>query len=190
MNSHELRLWDLIKDKNVLLVGNSNTLLKKDNSELINSYEFVVRFNLSIQHYHKYSSLGTKCDAWIYAMSHTKRIIDVWNKSQAKPLHCIRYGPEKMQIGPYKYFINSNLVKSTLRKELELPKSKHPTTGIATIWYFLNKTSAKSISLIGFDSFKSVNFYTRKNGSEQWHNYNSEREWIYNKVKEKKINLI
>jgi chemotaxis methyl-accepting protein methylase len=34
---------DLVKDKNVLLIGNSSSIKNKDYSELIDSYEFVIR---------------------------------------------------------------------------------------------------------------------------------------------------
>ena len=44
----------LVKDKQVLLVGNGSSLIKRDNSKLIDSYQFVIRFNLGICKQHPY----------------------------------------------------------------------------------------------------------------------------------------
>lgn len=169
-----IKLSDLVKDKNVLLVGNSKSLLKKDNSELIDSYEFVIRFNLSIAHLHKYS-IGNKCDAWIYAMCREHVCESTYNGARNKPKACIRYG------NPYPLGeLNSvlDVEKDDVRREIGIDQGMHPSTGVVTTWYMLNTAKPKSISLIGFDSFKSPNFYAASTNAHLCHNLDAEAKYI------------
>lgn len=182
----DIKLSDLVKDKNVLLVGNSSTLLKKDNSDLIDSFEFVIRFNLSIAHMSAYS-IGTKCDAWLFAMCGENVIQRTYEGAKIKPRVCVRYGAP-FNIGEVN--INLDVNKNDIKKELNIGEGMHPTTGIVTTWYMLNKTAAKSVSLIGFDSFQNHNFYTKVNRANLCHNLDAEKKYLSELVEDKKINLI
>lgn len=170
----DIRLSNLVKDKDVLLVGNSSSLLKKDNSDLIDSFEFVVRFNLSISHLHSYS-IGRKCDAWIFAMCRDNVIRRTYEGAKIKPKVCVRYG-KPFDIGEVN--INLDVNKNDVRKEIGINQDVHPSTGIVTIWYMLNKAKPKSLSLIGFDSFKSSNFYTKSNNAHLCHNLDAEAAYL------------
>jgi hypothetical protein len=182
----DIKLNDLVKDKNVLLVGNSSTLLKKDNSDLIDSFEFVIRFNLSIAHLSSYS-IGTKCDAWVFAMCRENVIHTTYQRAKIKPKICVRYGAP-FCIGDVNIVLDVN--KDDVRKELNIEEAMHPSTGITTTWYMLNKTVAKSVSLIGFDSFQNHNFYTKANNAHLCHNLDAEKKYLSKLVEDKRINLI
>lgn len=183
--NRDIKLSDLVKDKNVLLVGNSSSLLKKDNSNLIDSFEFVIRFNLSITHISAYS-IGTKCDAWVFAMCRDEVIRKTYNGSKIKPKVCVRYG-SPFDIGEVS--INLDVNKDDIRKELNIEEEAHPSTGIVTTWYILNKAKTKSVSLIGFDSFKNHNFYTKHNKAHLCHNPDAEKNYLSGLAKNKKITL-
>jgi hypothetical protein len=182
----DIKLSDLVKDKNVLLVGNSRKLLKKDNSDLIDSFEFVIRFNLSIAKLYDYN-IGNKCDAWVFAMCRERVINNTYNSAQIKPQVCVRYG------APYKIGavnINLDVKKDKIRKEIEIDSDMHPSTGIVTTWYMLNKAKPKSISLIGFDSFKNPNFYTSIQNAHLCHNLKAEEAYLRKLSEEKHIQII
>lgn len=182
----DIKLSDLVKDKNVLLVGNSSSLLKKDNSDLIDSFEFVIRFNLSIAHMSAYS-IGAKCDAWIFAMCRDDVIRRTYEGAKIKPKVCVRYG-KPFDIGEINIELDVN--KDDVKKELNIEDDMHPTTGVVTTWYMLNKAKTKSLSLIGFDSFKNHNFYTQSNKAHLCHNLDSEKKYLSELVENKRINLI
>ena len=60
---------NIVKNKNVLLVGNSSFILEQNKAEYIDSMEFVIRFNLAPLHQHKhYANIGRKIDAWFFTM--------------------------------------------------------------------------------------------------------------------------
>ena len=176
-----MKLSDLVKDKNVLLVGNSKSLLEKNNAELIDSYEFVIRFNLSIARLHNYN-IGNKCDAWIYAMCRQNVINNTYNSAQIKPRVCVRYG-DPYEIGEVN--INLDVKKDDVRKEIGIAQRPtrnqqlmHPSTGIVTTWYMLTKAEPKSLSLIGFDSFKNPNFYSNYQNAHLCHNLGAEEAYL------------
>ena len=168
-----MKLSDLVKDKNVLLVGNSKSLLEWDNAALIDSYEFVIRFNLSIGKLHNYN-IGNKCDAWIFAMCDEYAINQTYRNSRIKPRVCVRYG-DPFNIGEVNIVLDVN--KDDVRRELRIGTDLHPTTGVVTTWYMLNRAKPKSLSLIGFDSFKNPNFYTPKFHT-RGHNLDAETAYL------------
>ena len=170
----DIKLSDLVEGKNVLLVGNSKSLLKKDYSQLIDSYEFVIRFNLSIGKLNNYN-IGTKCDAWIFAMCRENIINSTYSAAQIKPRVCVRYG-DPFNIGEVN--INLDVKKDDVRKEIGISADMYPSTGIATTWYMLNKAKPKYLSLIGFDSFKSPNFYAASTNAHLCNNLDAEAEYI------------
>ena len=182
-----MQLKTLFKDKDILLVGNSKTLIKKNYSEQIDSYEFVVRFNLALKHYKRFDTIGTKFDAWICGIHDRKLnlIEDMWEESirvyhekgiYKPPENVIRYGENSLNIGKN----NFCLKQSKLEKEINF---SIPSTGIATIYYILNYCKPKSLSIIGFDSFKKTNFYTSRQTNLK-HSTEYEQNYIAEMTKE------
>ena len=172
--SKEIKLSDLVKDKNVLLVGNSKSLLEKDNATLIDSYEFVIRFNLAVGKLHNYN-IGNKCDAWIYAMCRESVIAETFRCAKIKPKVCVRYG-KPYNIGKLNITLDVN--KNVVRQAVGIQPNLHPSTGVVTTWYMLNKAKPKSLTLIGFDSFKKSNFYTAHINATQFHSEEAEDAYL------------
>ena len=182
----DIKLSDLVEGKNVLLVGNSKSLLKKDYSQLIDSYGFVIRFNLSIHHLHKYS-IGDKCDAWIYAMCREHVCESTYNSAKNKPKMCVRYG-KPLDIGEINITLDVN--KVDVINSIGIGEDLHPSTGVVAIWYMLNNATPKSISLIGFDSFKECNFYAAHNSAHLCHSLSAEEKYLTDMHKEGKISFL
>jgi hypothetical protein len=182
-----MELKTLFKDKDILLVGNSKTLIEKDYSKQIDSYEFVVRFNYALRHYTRFDTIGTKLDAWVCGIHEKKLNIieELWKESlwlynqkgiSAPPENVIRYGENSLNLGKN----NFCLKKSKLEKEI---KFSAPSTGIATIYYILNYCKPKSLSIIGFDSFKRTNFYASRRTNHK-HSIEYEQAYITKMIKE------
>lgn len=123
----------------ILLVGNGTSLLNKENKNIIDSYETVVRFNsYKINGYEKY--VGTKTNIWITVNKAHKDEINIydkvithsWSKNNCKlqnDLKQLRDDTEK---------ISYDIIN-------KIPVS-HPSTGLIAIYYFNCK-----VDIIGFD---------------------------------------
>ena len=184
-----MSLDTLVNGKDILLVGNSNRLTKEDYSAKIDSYEFVIRFNLALKHFHNFKTLGTKCDAWVFAMCRQWVIDSTWNEAKIRPKHCVRYAEKPMNIGENNYFLDMK-IKDEIRKELDIPDFLHPTTGVTTMYYLLNHCNVKSLSIIGFDCFDTHNFYSTANRAHYAHELSKEKNFISKMIEEKRISVV
>lgn len=182
----DTKLSDLVKGKKVLLVGNSKTLLEEGKADLIDSFEFVIRFNLSIAYMSAYS-IGTKCDAWVFAMCRDNVIRKTYKEAKIKPRVCVRYG-DPFDIGEANIKLDIN--KDDVRSEIGIDTNMHPSTGIVTLYYLLTKARCNTISLIGFDSFENHNFYSKSNNAHLCHSQDAERRYLSELVESRKITLL
>ena len=190
----------LIKDKQVLLVGNGDSLNKIDNSKLIDSYEFVVRFNLAIIMKHPHS--GIKADAWFYTMVSEKKCRSIYGEAIIKPKHCIRHHTKPLNIGQNNYLINTEIYRKRFNRILNLSGSgderppireRHASSGLCCVHYLIEYCEPKSISLIGFDSFMTKNFYEnihRIRTIKGRHSPDIEKEYLRKLSKENRIQII
>lgn len=164
-------LGDAVKGKDVLLVGNSSSILGARLGTKIDSFEFVIRFNLSIAHLN--SSTGKKTNAWIFAMARQSVCEKIHRLAHPKPNLCVRHPRHPT---PPLSFDHITLDASISDVQRALETDLDPSVGVCTLWYLLNHCEAKSISLVGFDSFLKSNFYTaRKHRS----NHPGDKERLY-----------
>lgn len=180
----------LVKDKQILLVGNGNSLTQKDNSKLIDSYEFVTRFNLAISKDHRY--IGKKIDGWFYTMVSEGKCKRIYNSAKVKPKHCIRHHSSPLDIGEENYFIDTEIYRKKFNEMLNMKEGQHASSGLCCVHYLLEYCKPKSVSLIGFDSFSSKNFYEgshRLSSIKTRHQPVVEKEYLRKLSEEKKIQL-
>jgi hypothetical protein len=174
-------LKEYVKDKQIILVGNSNTLKVLKKGEFIDSYEIIIRFNLAMRYLNP-EITGIKTDIWSYAMVKKHICIDTYQKARYKPNVCLRYGPEKIALSqkndecfiPHPY-------KQECKELLELEGTrKIPSSGFVLLYFISNYCSPKSITIIGFDSFQNPNFYTdfNSNAKFKWHDSEKESQYI------------
>ena len=79
-----MTFYDLIRGKNIILVGNSLSALEKDNGELIDSYDLVLRFGKGVPDLYP-KQLGTRTDIWSTG-AFRQGMRDYWPK-EAKVLY-------------------------------------------------------------------------------------------------------
>ncbi len=174
---------NIVKNKNVLLVGNSSFILEQNKAEYIDSMEFVIRFNLAPLHQHKhYANIGRKIDAWFFTMMSEEKCKRVYNSARIKPDHCIRHHSSPLPIGKNNYFIDTEIYRNKFKKQLNI--DEWPSSGLCLVHYLIEYCSPKSLSLIGFDSFKNHNFYTNASNAHLVHNLDVEKTYI-NKLRSK-----
>ena len=165
---------DSINGKSVVLIGNSSSILQEQKGHLIDSYDFVVRFNLAACNFYRYpeKSVGRKFDVWVYAMMSEKRCIKVYNEMKIKPKFFIRNGnTDNFQSGELTE--KSICINYDFRRKFKesLMIKEHPSTGIVFLHYLNTCCNPSKISIIGFDSFENKNFYVNKQMKvEKWHN--------------------
>ena len=179
------RLSDHVKDKEVLLVGNSESIIGAGLGPTIQSAEFVIRFNLSIAHLN--SCTGTKTDAWVFAMKRQRVCRKIYNDAIIKPRTCFRH-ERHPDPGVDFNFIPLGVSISSVQKELKT--TLDPSVGVCTLWYVLNCSEPKNVSIVGFDSFLNMNFHAKRNITRSQHPVAEEARYISDLKLSKKINSL
>lgn len=182
---------NIVNNKNIVLVGNSKSTLGL--GDFIDSYEFVIRFNkaISFLNSNKYN-IGSKFDAWVYAMVDEKYCRLLYDKARIKPRYCVRYSNKDvyhLKFGNSSQ-IDREFVLPKVSKELSLSSGQQPSTGVSMLYYLVEYCDFKSITLVGFDSFKNCNFYENRKWAGLWHDGEKEAGYIDKLEKQKIITVI
>lgn len=178
MYNHELneqwvnKLRATVAGKRVLMVGNSTTMFSKKYGELIDSYDFVVRFGKGIPYKEYGEYLGTKTDLWFFGTGRAGMLKD-WKKVPFKLFTMAQiniYNPDRHEyavhrdmmdgtIQAYRDFFCAGTTKDALAASTEINGDEagaRISQGAQCIHYFANHIKTyKSIDLIGFDFFES-----------------------------------
>lgn len=169
------------KDKSVLIVGNSLTLLGEKYGSLIDSYDVVVRIGKGIPYVELSSFLGSKTDCWVFS---TFRSVDYVNfknvrfkilnicqqqiyDEKIKDLNMRKlFFKKDFQI--YRdYFLMGSLedLHNTIKKT---GLKKRVSQGVFCIQYFIDTIKThKKLDIIGFDFFESAVSYKAKGYEEE-----------------------
>jgi lipopolysaccharide biosynthesis glycosyltransferase len=155
-------LLNNIKGKRVAIVGNAKSIFDKKNGDLIDSHDFVIRFNNGFTI--KPESQGTTTTMVMLALN---------------------MPPEKLDLYHAKWIVNRSnhydnrvnfIIPNPDRKRMRDKLEAQPSTGFMAIDLCLY-AQAKSIDLFGFDGEKTPTFYNDPNYVTQ-HNYRKEQELI------------
>jgi len=179
------RLSDAIKGKEVLLVGNSSSIIGAGLGSKIELSEFVIRFNLSIAHLN--SCTGMKTDAWVFAMKREEVCQRIYNNAIIKPDLCVRHDRHPRPELDFNFLpldVAISDVQNDLRTTLD------PSVGVCTLWYVLNCSEPKKVSIVGFDSFSNRNFYRKKNTLRSQHPVTEEDNYISKLKSSQKIGFL
>jgi hypothetical protein len=179
------RLSDAIKGKEVLLVGNSSSIIGAGLGSKIELSEFVIRFNLSIAHLN--SCTGMKTDAWVFAMKREEVCQRIYNNAIIKPDLCVRHDRHPRPELDFN-FLPLDVAISDVQNDLQT--TLDPSVGVCTLWYVLNCSEPKKVSIVGFDSFSNRNFYRKKNTSRSQHPVTEEDNYISKLKSSQKIDLL
>lgn len=162
-------IQNFVKDKNVLLVGNSVAALDRVQGELIDSYDIVVRFGKGMPH-GKEKSIGAKTDIWVTGgfRSGMRNLLpdevkvlfsaSTANNSAVPEIgyeHTLMYTPEEIQ--------NINTV-------LGQTNNKRLSTGALAAYYFKHEVKTyRSLTFINFDMFSiSTKFIAKQHNKVEW----------------------
>ncbi len=182
LNDHHVdRFRGAVAGKRVLFVGNSASLISSDHhGELIDSFDFVLRFGKGWPHplYAKY--VGTRTDAWFFGAGRVgmyKKFVDVpwkiYTPSQLK----VYEGAEdcllsrSMLDGSFQIYRDffmtgdsNRVVELNKRVNGEQAKFARLSQGIQAIeWLTKDVCSHADLTLIGFDFFAQPATYTYDN---------------------------
>lgn len=216
-NIDEIR--EFFKDKKVIIVGNSVEMMTKNNAELIDSYDIVIRLGRGIKTSAKDEiAVGKKIDVWISGLFRIKLLQeeDIQKKLKDKLILLngsridVTDGWLKKTIKEYNYtpiFSDSEILEFYEKYGIinNSVKSFRFSNGMWTIFFMLEKVKTqKSLDIIGFDFFKSLVDYPVNDlalipsswhlpsvGSEVMvHNGEFEEKLVKQYIEEKKLNWI
>lgn len=168
-------ICEFVKDKNIILVGNSVEIMEYNLKEYIESFDVVVHFGKAIgRNKRQEKSLGDRTDIWVTGLfrapmwwEYNSKFINGKFKNTKIILNRCRLHlhAKPPKIPPFLYtdmFSIEELVDIFNEFGFVDDKDdghKRPSAGFLTILFFIRKVkSYKSLSLIGFDFFsKSTN---------------------------------
>jgi lipopolysaccharide biosynthesis glycosyltransferase len=186
--------------KNVLIIGNSPSLLEKEYGKLIDNYDYVVRLNdYEVKGYE--SNVGTKTDCWFTGGGHKTSIK---NRKVDNTDYVICPGVTQYRIAE-KFIIEKvkqnlgifNTDLKILNKKLvnqmhSIAKLDYASTGLMAIVYF-SHILKKNVSIIGFDFFQSYNHHyydNRKTTISSAHKFDQEKAFIDKAIKYGRIKVL
>jgi len=175
-----------MKDKDLLVIGNAVPDKEPDYSK----YNCIVRMNLGIK--------TTPCDVWIDNLvnkSH-KFLGDIPENKNIIRLNAEKEGKRMnrmpTELKPHAWLWNANDY-NLMCKELDYEK---PTTGLVSIYWLLNNIKFNSMTITGYDFFKTPNRYTMevhptsKTYVYPSHDITKDKHWIMKWFEEGKYAII
>tara|TARA_B100000287_G_scaffold148122_1_gene139831 strand:+ start:3681 stop:4490 length:810 start_codon:yes stop_codon:yes gene_type:complete len=189
-------IQNLVKDKRVIIVGNSVEMMKHEYGDFIDSFDIVVHLGAAITRGKKfYKHLGSRTDIWAtgtfrfdcywdceedFISGRYKDTMVLFNRARTKLLNVdaiAHFENQLPQIPRKDMFCDVELIN--LLDEFNYldgfgdgyrgPKNgMRPSGGFITILYFIRKVQTyKSLDIIGFDFFrKTTDVYRKKPNDE------------------------
>jgi hypothetical protein len=182
---------NLVKDKRVIIVGNSVELMKYEYGDFIDSFDIIVHLGAAISRGKKfYKHLGSRSDIWAtgsfrfdcyfdnpedFISGRYKDTLILLNRARTKLLNVdaiIPWEESIPKVPKIDMFCDVELIE--LLDEFKYldgfgdgvrgPKNgMRPSGGFITILYFLRKVQTyKSLDIIGFDFFRKITDVYRK----------------------------
>jgi hypothetical protein len=188
-----------ISDKKIIIIGNAPFDKGNDKGKLIDSFEKVVRFNsFKLDNFTKY--LGTKTSEWVVSDTHCLLLKKMFIK-QCKQMPNVKiniilplvFKSNKQKLNqqiPQNILDRSNILIQD--QDIIVDKKynfgrRWPSTGILTIYYYLNLY--EKIYITGFNHFdpkeKTIHYY--ENRKQIGHQHLLEKQIVDDLVKEGRI---
>jgi hypothetical protein len=155
--------------KGIVIIGNGRSVLHSHAGSLIDNYGMVVRFN-EYQTDGFSEHVGTKTTLWVMSDWTCIKLINKYPKRLEPILICI---PFKFMGKPYYHErraeVEADLTPEQLRRVTFVPAGvaedlilqyefgdRWPSSGLITIWHFLQEHPQMQLALHGFDFFKEI----------------------------------
>lgn len=179
-NHSYTRLYEMVNNKSVCIVGNSDIVLKKPNP--IDKYDIVVRFNKAFPRGNT-ESLGYRTDILVSAYYISPQKIEM---EYGDPFLFWAFWEEYAH--PY-WGLNSLLYRWEDRLELRKELGGYePSSGMIIIDFLLKYCMPREIHLYGFDFLKTPTWWVRELTQEP-HNGAKEEEYVKMLQKRYKIEV-
>ena len=153
-------LKDFCSRKDMVIVGNSNCLLKNKNmGDFINSHSVVLRMNFGVPTKEYEQFVGTKTHLWAMALKSKEKQLEY--KRLFNPKYILWLTKDKSFISPE---VTENLYKANDNFYIELQERlgwERPSTGCQVVYFCHTQLQPKSINIVGFDFFKSPDFFEK-----------------------------
>ncbi|MCD9504152.1 hypothetical protein GLP37_18425 [Photobacterium phosphoreum] len=179
-NNSDILIDNLINAKSFAIVGNGPSELESCNGDLIDSKDFVLRFNAYNTDYPLSIDYGSKTDAWMRAGNY----IDLPRRSLNKLSFTIISGYNNIYRSTmgfddyYDSFISNHpvtIIPNYIYEELIFKLNAMPSAGLAVLYYIY-----KNIGKIPKDSVFGFSYGNQPKNSSHHYFYNSKSKNHYN----------
>jgi len=168
-----LNIYDFVRGKSVIVVGNNSTALEVEQGELIDSYDIVVRFGKGIPDgYERY--IGRRTDIWV--TGGFRQGLREKFPSHTQVLYNVSTLTGRPHVRPdYPHTPMYSMESINALNEFYGGKEKRLSAGaVAGLWLVNEIATYSSLTFINFDFFKrSVKFIDAKNDTmsvaSSWH---------------------
>jgi Glycosyltransferase family 29 (sialyltransferase) len=165
------------ENKSIILIGNGQSINEVDYNNLINEHDIVIRFNHGAVIENK--NVGNKTDIWVMAMNSKSSQIGRFKQFKKQPEYILRFNNKLVINVLYKKVSFTENINDEIRELLKLDPNKNPSSGISCIHWLVKNVNYKKLTVIGFDGFKSVNFYVTNNKQVGTYFHDGEKESKY-----------
>ena len=166
-----------LKDKTIVLFGNAESVFNKER-QVNYKYDIICRINAGFPQ-GKERYIGSRTDILFLSLG-----LSMEDLRQLNPEYLVWCSPKREMA-------TKHILKNSYKYDykdwylLNLALKARPSTGIMAFDYILQKGEFKTLTLIGFDFWKTPNWYTNNIHLGQ-HNPEREKEYIEQKIKEYK----
>ena len=160
----------MVSSNKILLVGNGSNVADFKEED----YDVIVRFNHGIRE-------KGRTDVWVNALlQHPDKLRHQYERAGSPEIWRLN-GESRHRLGqmPSEYYPVTTFIseKNYEKMRAEFKSQWKPSIGYVCIWWLLNVQNETNITLVGFDSGKSNNRYTREIAYTS-HDWDKERLFI------------
>lgn len=177
------------QNKRVVLVGNAGSLLEQCLGSRIDTFDVVVRMNHGYPRTPYFIHTGRRTDIWVCAYNDKSRQVQEYDRF--RPRYAVRLNNDT-HIHPRMRSVflcwdmqNWQAVKEWMGIE------KYPSTGLVSLYFFLEFLKLPQVALAGFDFFVTNNFYKPLRGphpiARRYHEPEREHLIVEKWISEKRI---
>lgn len=167
---------NIFKDKKVVIIGSASHVTEINQRELIDSFDVVVRVNLSIPNKKNISeNTGKRCDVWYVANKIINEQPKLLKLSYIKKIKTANYLEHLIPQGKYIELINQKYLKKVLKKL--------PTRGLRAIADIV-KSEPKELYITGFTFYQTEkdHFYEDGKVIDPSHDFEDELKYFIKNV--------
>jgi hypothetical protein len=168
---NNLKLY--LKNKNICLLGNSKSILITEKN--IDSYDIVCRINKGYPRTHE-KYIGSRTDVLFLAT----RLEDIEIRREFHPQFVI-WTTKSTEL--QSEWVRHNAIQNPVHdwEKVKSILTTLPSTGCIAIYFLLKYIEFKTLTIYGFDFFRSGTWY--HNTKQKWHNGELEEKYIMNLIK-------